>query len=568
MIMYGGMDDSVDPNDATTYDLPPLTSSPSMERLTSSVTPNSHNFDNIFSFGPSSSLDTVEPSSLDLHHTSHDDTCLDKCVGTLNPLGIHRNPYGPSFPPRSRFTVSAFTYPYHLPENNTFQQSMPQFNHLYPDPFPDMGLKYGLNQDIRPGHHGSFSESLLGNNFNTADLGLPQCPVPDDCASVNCSKFSCSSDCCSTQVCQEEECSGDGTPCDDLHCFDSTAQTLEDIWALNQGWNNPVPSELASSSHNQHCSHTNTEHDVAITLRDLRAPGALSSPQQQHEFQQQFECRFLDTPEHQLGAAQQLSLPVHSHPSLSCTPELDSIPTPTNEPFNGVEGTSQLVCQWIISPGGEGKEICGHVCKDSYSLHEHLCSDHVSLLTSKTKYLCLWQGCPRRGDQVFASRNKLRRHLATHTAYKPHKCAICGEGFSAQQALDQHVRTHTGETPYKCDFEGCGKSFKQKSALTMHKRTHTGEKPLECDICGKCFCESSNLSKHRKTHNPDYKFKCDEPGCTSQFIRIDQLRRHQARHERPKKKQKTRIAAGPTIWPLSPETPRDTVLEQESSIQA
>ncbi|KAI2467703.1 hypothetical protein F4781DRAFT_423125 [Annulohypoxylon bovei var. microspora] len=561
MTIYGRMDDSVDPNDANYVGIPSLSSSPSMERLTSSVGPSHHNFDDNFPYS-SSSFDTIEPSSLELFHTSHDDTCLDKCLGTYPPQAIHRNTYAPLFSSRSRFPVPSFSYPYHLPDSNAFQFPGQPFNPLYSDAFSNMGLKYNLNHDIRPGHHTSNSESLIGNHFNASDLGVQsQRPVPDDCASVNCSKYSCSSECCSTQVCQEEECSGDGTPCDDLHCFDGVSQPLDDMWALNQSWHNSLQPEMTSTLH-QSCNHTNTEHDVAITLRDLSAPDA-SNAQQQHEHEfSQFERRLVGA-DQPTDISRSLSLPVHTHLRLSSTPDIDSVPPPLEESMIQAGNATEHICQWVISPGGSDTQgnICGHVCNDPYSLHEHLCNEHIAPLSNKMKYLCLWKGCTRRGDQVFASRNKLRRHLATHTAYKPHKCEICGEGFSAQQALDQHVRTHTGETPYKCDYEGCGKAFKQKSALTMHKRTHTGEKPLECDICGKRFCESSNLSKHRKTHNPDFKFKCDEPGCGSQFIRIDQLRRHQARHDRPKRKQKARTAAGPSpISPISPGTPQDSIL--------
>ncbi|KAI1458992.1 hypothetical protein F4805DRAFT_97900 [Annulohypoxylon moriforme] len=570
MTIYGRMDDSVDPNDTNYGGIPSLTSSPSMERLTSSVGPSHHNFDNAF-YSPLS-FDTIEPSSLELVHTSHDDTCIDKCLGTFPPQAIHRNTFAPPFPSRSRFAVPSFSYPYHLPDNNAFQFPPQPFSPLYSDAFSNMGLKYNLAHEIRPGHHASNSESLIGNHFNASDLGVPsQRPVPDDCASVNCSKYSCSSECCSTQVCQEEECSGDGTPCDDLHCFDGTSQPLDEMWALNQGWHNSLQPEMMPTLHNQPCNHTNTEHDVAITLRDLSAPGASDTQQQQQQKDaSQLECRLVGS-DKSTDLARSLSLPVPIHSSLSPTPDMDLVPPPLEDSLIPSGNIAEHVCQWVIAPESSGAQgsICGHVCNDPYALHEHLCNDHIASLSNKTKYLCLWKGCTRRGDQVFASRNKLRRHLATHTAYKPHKCEICGEGFSAQQALDQHVRTHTGETPYKCDYEGCGKAFKQKSALTMHKRTHTGEKPLECDICGKRFCESSNLSKHRKTHNPDFKFKCDEPGCGSQFIRIDQLRRHQARHERPKKKQKARTAAGPSsVSPILPETPHDSILlDNEQQIQ-
>jgi hypothetical protein len=32
----------------------------------------------------------------------------------------------------------------------------------------------------------------------------------------------------------------------------------------------------------------------------------------------------------------------------------------------------------------------------------------------------LWEGCSRKDDQVFASRNKLRRHISTHTSCRSH----------------------------------------------------------------------------------------------------------------------------------------------------
>ncbi|ORY66366.1 uncharacterized protein BCR38DRAFT_340414 [Pseudomassariella vexata] len=202
----------------------------------------------------------------------------------------------------------------------------------------------------------------------------------------------------------------------------------------------------------------------------------------------------------------------------------------------------QHTCRWIVSDEGAKHE---HLCSRSFStpidLDKHLREDHLAHMSSKTKYKCLWKGCVRKDHQEFASRNKLRRHLSTHTSYKPFECKQCGEGFSAQQALDQHIRIHTGDKPYVCDVEGCDKAFKQKSALTMHKRTHTGEKPLVCEYCGKRFCESSNLSKHRKIHNPVYKHKCTEPGCGKEFIRLDQLRRHTEKHERQRKKTKDRL---------------------------
>ncbi|KAI1383196.1 uncharacterized protein F4822DRAFT_68273 [Hypoxylon trugodes] len=553
-MMYDDIDKA---NDDVNYGLTPsLTSSPSAERFNGPIASTNNAFGSDFPFYPLS-FDTIAPSSLELSHTSHDDSCLDKCLGTYGTQRIQQNVYAQPYVSRARLFNNQHIYPHSLQENNAFQQhQVNQHFNMFQD-YTNVGFKYNLDHDLKQGYHTSNSESLIGlNNFNVSDIGImPNNQVPDDCTSVNCSKYSCSSDCCSTQVCQDEECSGDGTPCDDLQCLESVSQ---DIWAMNEGWHESIQPGLAPNGHNQPCNHDESEHDAARTLRDLGAPGASNIQQNQQDFSQ-FDCLFDTTNQSaDLTRSSGLTLPLHPHPSLASTPELDSTATPRE---GSIASTAQHLCRWVVSGQKEPQRICGHVCDSAHSLQDHMSEEHLPSMNNKTKYRCLWENCPRLTEKVFASRNKLRRHLTTHTAYKPFKCDTCGESFSAQQALDQHIRTHTGETPYKCDFEGCEKAFKQKSALTMHKRTHTGERPLECDICGKRFCESSNLSKHRKTHSPEFKFGCEEPGCGKRFNRVDQLRRHEAIHERPKKKRKVRAEAEQVFSsPISPETPHDPAL--------
>ncbi|KAF9531789.1 hypothetical protein CPB83DRAFT_848739 [Crepidotus variabilis] len=164
------------------------------------------------------------------------------------------------------------------------------------------------------------------------------------------------------------------------------------------------------------------------------------------------------------------------------------------------------------------------------ALTAHINNDHVG--AGKAKYECFWDGCTRNGCQGFTSKQKICRHVQSHTGHRPFQCTICQQYFSEAATLQQHIRRHTQEKPYVCDVPGCGKSFAITGALTIHKRTHNGDKPFKCTYCERGFAESSNLSKHLRTHTGARPYACQELGCGKAFARPDQLNRHKGVHQR------------------------------------
>ena len=132
--------------------------------------------------------------------------------------------------------------------------------------------------------------------------------------------------------------------------------------------------------------------------------------------------------------------------------------------------------------------------------------------------------CPDCGRE-FSTRQKLSRHILTHTGEKPYSCDDCGKGFTSAFNLTQHMRTHTGVKPYSCEV--CGKVFSQSSSLTQHMRTHTGVKPYSCEVCGKAFKQKGNLSRHARTHTGQI-FHC--PVCGAGYTRQRRLNKHIEQH--------------------------------------
>ncbi|THH02675.1 hypothetical protein EW026_g186 [Hermanssonia centrifuga] len=171
--------------------------------------------------------------------------------------------------------------------------------------------------------------------------------------------------------------------------------------------------------------------------------------------------------------------------SSRTSPSLTLSCPPTPAPEHDCSAPQAHVCGWTGC--GQGFPSCD-------DLTAHINAVHVG--SGKAHYDCRWEGCTRHGDNGFASKQKICRHLQSHTGHRPFQCKTCNQNFSEAATLAQHMRRHTQEKPYICDFPGCGKSFAITGALTIHKRTHNGHKPFKCTYCERAFAESSNLSKH------------------------------------------------------------------------
>lgn len=232
-----------------------------------------------------------------------------------------------------------------------------------------------------------------------------------------------------------------------------------------------------------------------------------------------------------------------SLPPTTPAPATQAIAAPPSAPAPApaTEGRQRHACGWIH-------------CSESFDTHAeltaHITEVHVG--SGKTEYECGWVGCERaQQGRKFAQKQKVLRHIQTHTGDRPYVCSECHKRFSEANTLAQHMRIHTNERPYKCDFPGCNKAFSVVGSLTIHKRTHTGDRPFKCPYpgCGKQFSESSNLNKHIRVHRGDKPFRC--PECARCFTRPDQMARHRKVHAKARAAAGT-LPAAPAPHPAAP----------------
>lgn len=128
-----------------------------------------------------------------------------------------------------------------------------------------------------------------------------------------------------------------------------------------------------------------------------------------------------------------------------------------------------LTCHWPECPYVEP-------FANPAALMEHLSDMHVG--RGENSYVCKWGDCGSQNDgsgRVFRSRQKVLRHLQSHTGHKPFICPECEQAFSEMAPLQAHLRRHKEEKPFVCEHEGCGKRFAIAGSLTIHmvRLTHT-----------------------------------------------------------------------------------------------
>ncbi|XP_041368846.1 protein sister of odd and bowel-like isoform X3 [Gigantopelta aegis] len=93
--------------------------------------------------------------------------------------------------------------------------------------------------------------------------------------------------------------------------------------------------------------------------------------------------------------------------------------------------------------------------------------DQTAQSAANIRFIC--RVCQR----AFLTRQRLQRHVFTHSMVKPYHCDECHTPFSSQTAKNQHVRMiHRNDYPFTCVL--CGLGFSRMSRLEKHTaKTHT-----------------------------------------------------------------------------------------------
>ncbi|XP_065226139.1 oocyte zinc finger protein XlCOF6-like [Planococcus citri] len=136
-------------------------------------------------------------------------------------------------------------------------------------------------------------------------------------------------------------------------------------------------------------------------------------------------------------------------------------------------------------------------------------------------------------SQFLSKQAHLERHLISHEATKPFKCAECDKSFAKKFTLRTHIiLVHINDersldSHYYCAH--CKYRCQSKESLVYHiKRNHVSNLSLDefsCSICGKTFSDSFHRRRHEQTvHVEEICFCC--MNCGNLYKRDSSLIRH------------------------------------------
>ncbi|XP_029317340.1 zinc finger protein 408-like isoform X2 [Cottoperca gobio] len=139
--------------------------------------------------------------------------------------------------------------------------------------------------------------------------------------------------------------------------------------------------------------------------------------------------------------------------------------------------------------------VCPKLLANSGSLR-----NHMKLHTGEKPHIC--QHC----GKCFSQKGNLEAHLRIHNGEKPYPCSECAQSFSQKPDLRRHMFSHTGGG-FLCSY--CGKSLRDPHSLKSHERLHTGERPHRCPVCGKGYTLATKLRRHIKSsHLMEKPYSC------------------------------------------------------------
>lgn len=158
---------------------------------------------------------------------------------------------------------------------------------------------------------------------------------------------------------------------------------------------------------------------------------------------------------------------------------------------------------------------------NQFALHEHV-KTHMK---AESDTDCTCQVC----GKVFSKRDHLKRHEATHSDIRAHKCHICQSSFKRKDKLTAHLNnTHgiPGSPP-------CPSRRKLKmpagSRVKEEAQHSTSSEPGRDFVCGFCFMgftRKYHLDRHTSASHGGVKaHQCLD--CGRRFTRKDHMERHQ-----------------------------------------